>query len=294
MSTLETVLGDLNLRSAAGPTGWTYRLIREFWDLGDRDDFKHATLKIAGLIAQGAVGLGDPDGERGGESAFSYLSRACRLAALPKPDGSPRPIAVGDAFYRFAARCLLKLIGPERINNALLPGQFGVGSKGGVEPLVHALRALLTEFKILKLDFVNSFNEVERGAVIDEVRATFPELSPFVTWVYGTPSDLLVTMDTFEVERMLSQRGVRQGCPLSPLLFSLVMRVIPCLCTPLQERPLRSNRPTAPRARDDIAVPWRQIVLLQCTLWRLAARILCMWYMTHCEASKRSGERNMQ
>ncbi len=96
MSTLETVLGDLNLRSAAGPTGWTYRLIREFWDLGDRvpDAFKHATLKIVGLIAQGAVGLGDPDGERGGESAFSYLSRACRLAALPKPDGSPRTIAV--------------------------------------------------------------------------------------------------------------------------------------------------------------------------------------------------------
>jgi Reverse transcriptase (RNA-dependent DNA polymerase) len=104
-----------------------------------------------------------------------------------------------------------------------------VGSKGGVEPLVHALRAqrLLTEFKILKLDFVNAFNEVERGAVIDEVRATYPvsELS-LVTWVYGTPSDLLVTMDTFEVERVLSQRGVRQGCPLSPLLFSLVMRVI--------------------------------------------------------------------
>ena len=211
---------------STGPTGWTYRLIREFWDLGDRDDFKHATLKIVGLIAQGSVGLDNPDGERGGESAFSYLSRACRLAALPKPDGSPRPIAVGDAFYRIAARCLLKLIGPERINNALLPGQFGVGSKGGVEPLVHALRALLTEFKILKLDFVNAFNEVERGAVIDEVRATFPELSPFVTWVYGTPSDLLVTMDTFEVERVLSQRGVRQGCPLSPLLFSLVMRVI--------------------------------------------------------------------
>jgi hypothetical protein len=62
MSTLETVLGDLSLRSAAEPTGWTYRLIR---DLGDRDDFKHATLKIVGLIAQGAVGLGDLDGERG-------------------------------------------------------------------------------------------------------------------------------------------------------------------------------------------------------------------------------------
>ena len=99
---LETVLGDLNLRSAAGPTGWTYRLIREFWDLGDRDDFKHATLKIVGLIAQGAVGLGDPDGERGGESAFSYWSRArpCRLAALPTPDGSPRPTR--------GRRCLLR------------------------------------------------------------------------------------------------------------------------------------------------------------------------------------------
>jgi hypothetical protein len=36
---------------------------------------------------------------------------------------------------------------------------------------VHALRAQRTEFKMeFKLDFVNAFNEVERGAVIDEVR----------------------------------------------------------------------------------------------------------------------------
>ncbi len=36
---------------------------------------------------------------------------------------------------------------------------------------MHALRAQRTEFKMeFKLDFVNAFNEVERGAVIDEVR----------------------------------------------------------------------------------------------------------------------------
>ena len=58
------------------------------------------------------------------------------------------------------------------------------------------------------------------------MRRNCPKLSPFVTWVYGTPSVLLVKTSGFTTQRIASQRGVRQGCPLSPFLFSLAWRTV--------------------------------------------------------------------
>jgi hypothetical protein len=117
----------------------------------------------------------------GGESLFSVMLRSARLIALPKPDGSPRPIGIGEAMYRVSARCLLILAGKERIEKALLAGQFGVGSPLGVEPQIHLLRRLARDFRFVKFDFRNAFNEVDASAVINEVRTDFPELDHFVT-----------------------------------------------------------------------------------------------------------------
>jgi hypothetical protein len=213
-------LKKVNPRSAGGPTGWTFRLIKDLW-LDGGDTFQNAVLKIV-LTLCGGIRGGWRNAD-GSETLFSVIARTSRLIALPKKDGKPRPISIGDVFIRLAARCLVSATDTAAL---LLPGQFGVGSPGGVEPLIHLLRALLPNFLVLKLDVINAFNEVERGAIINEVRRACPELSPFVTWVYGTPSVLLVKTSDFTTQRIASQRGVRQGCPLSPFLFSLVWRTV--------------------------------------------------------------------
>ena len=155
-------LKKVNPRSAGGPTGWTFRLIKDMW-LDGGDTFQNAVLKIV-LTLCGGIRGGWRNAD-GSETLFSVIARTSRLIALPKKDGKPRPISIGDVFIRLAARCLVSATDTAAL---LLPGQFGVGSPGGVEPLIHLLRARRPNFLVLKLDVLNAFHEVERGAIINE------------------------------------------------------------------------------------------------------------------------------
>jgi hypothetical protein len=66
---------------------------------------------------------------------------ASKLTPLRKPDDGLRPIAVGDMIYRLATRAITR---HSNRRDFLLPYQFGVCSKGGVEPVVStAKRAML-------------------------------------------------------------------------------------------------------------------------------------------------------
>lgn len=112
----------------------------------------------------------------------------------------------------------------------LLPNELGVGSKGGVEPVVRAVeRALADELPktythLVTLDFTNAFNTVDRR----ELAAGFKEYAPALyragRWVYGTASKLAVTGADGAVEVLDSSQGVRQGDPFGPLFFSVAIR----------------------------------------------------------------------
>ena len=245
LDTLNAVLEKVSMRSAPGCSGMTFRVVKLLVDNGS-DVGRLAILRVLNAIAGGcSTDRGVLAGVEGVESWFSAAFRTSRLILLPKPDGqlSVRPIGIGEAFYRITARALLMLAGTTRINAALLPGQFGVGSQGGVEPPIHLQRYLARDLNFTKVDYKNAFNSVDINAVINEVRADFPEMDPFVTWAYGTPSMLLLRLADFSVAVVLSGRGVRQGCPLSPLLFSLVMRrIIRAIAEALHDRVVAGSR----------------------------------------------------
>ena len=76
-------------------------------------------------------------------------------------------------------------------------------------------------FTVLKVDFSNAFNSIERPAMLQQCAAVFPELLPFVAWCYDKPSTLL-----YNGKSLSSQVGVQQGDPLGPLLFALTLQPI--------------------------------------------------------------------
>ena len=137
------------------------------------------------------------------------------LVAIPKSDGSPRPIALLETIRNIAGRLLLvKCI--DKLRSKLFGVQFAVGIKGGVEIAIHAFRTLMSdhpEFASLLVDFQNMFNEISREGVLDTVRRHCPEAYPFIFAFYSRSADVAFRKEdgSFDEEFLRCSQGVFQG-----------------------------------------------------------------------------------
>ncbi|GFZ52260.1 hypothetical protein JCM24511_10033 [Saitozyma sp. JCM 24511] len=160
-------------------------------------------------------------GDRQAKDEESKLLCASRLTPLRKPDGGLRPIASGDMIYGLATKAIIR---HSNRHDFLLPYQFGVGSKGGVDPLVRpverdidfTLARLYTH--VTSLDFSSAFNTVRRGDIAEGLRQYAPVLYRADRWAYGSTSSLVLARweNTLPPRHRLSVRGIRWDCSFSP------------------------------------------------------------------------------
>ena len=201
--------------TAPGPTGLRVQHLRDANVAGGGESFLTQLTAVVNLLAQGQV-----------PAPVAPVLAGAALVALPKPGGGVRPIAVGEILRRLTGKCLMGLVRQDA-RSFFWPAQVGVAVPGGAEKAIHTVRAWVRRHKdstdkvLVKLDFTNAFNCVDRGVVLEQACAHFPALARFATWCYQQPSRL-----KFGSSSLLSSAGVQQGDPLGPLLFAAALQPV--------------------------------------------------------------------
>ena len=146
-----------------------------------------------------------------------------------------RPISLLNVDYKIASRSialrLLKVIGSVvAIDQTCgIPGRYIGDNTALLRDLVVYCQQTGTRAAIMFLDQQKAFDRVEWPFLWATLRGMGFGPS-FIRWVqtfYGRPHSA-VFVNQFTSEFFPLSRGVRQGCPLSPLLYVLVSEVLAC------------------------------------------------------------------
>ena len=217
---------NLSKDAAPGASGWTNHVLKL---LGSHGDEAQQTA-FSGLVAQvfNRIYAGTMP------TCCQWLWTDSRAVLIPKPNGSYRPLGIGDAWYRLLVRIAYHKHNAH-IGAALAPeGQLAVGVPGGCEIGARIAQLHLRqenprpddwEFEpaIVCVDVANCFNECPAARTLDGLRELAPELARLYIWTHNHASDLVYSDGTVVGHREI---GEGQGCPGSSPNGSLALRAL--------------------------------------------------------------------
>ena len=225
MLTLDECLAALktfNKNKSPGTDGFTAEFYLRFWDGLGRvmvDSFNYAFTT--------------------GNLSISQRQGIIRL--IPKKDKDPyylknwRPLSLLNVDYKIATKALalrLKKVLPQVINNAqtgYIEGRFIGQNIRQISDILSFAAEQNIEGIATFIDFEKAFDSLE-WEFLSKTMETFNFGSDFKRWIqvlYNNISSCTVN-NGFSSPFFNLHRGVRQGCPLSGMLFTLAVEILSC------------------------------------------------------------------
>ena len=214
MKELKSALDHMKPDSAPGPDGFTARFFSRCWDI-----IKYDLLKM--------VRNSQIHHKLGGSTNSSFL------ALIPKEIGASnfsrfRPISLCNTGYKLVTKIIANRI--KKILSRIIAENQGGFIKGRrildnvilVQEAIHSSFLRKEKGMVVKLDLANAFDRVNHDflfAVMEKIGFS----TELIGWIKGCIYSPWVAplvngrlTNFFQVSR-----GLRQGCPLSPLLYAI-------------------------------------------------------------------------
>jgi hypothetical protein len=216
---IKETLDQMHPDKAPGPDGFTARFFQHCWEIIKSD----LTKMIKKSQASSKLGGGT-------NSAF--------LALMPKEKGALnfsrfRPISLCNTSYKILTKVIANRL--KNILPSIVPENQGRFIKGRqiaeniilVQEALHSSLCRKDKGMIIKLDLANAFDRVNHNFLY-AVMKKFGFDETFVNWIRACiDSPWIAPMVNGRVTSFFkASRGLRQGCPLSPLLYALQASVL--------------------------------------------------------------------
>jgi hypothetical protein len=216
MKEIEGALKDMEVNSAPGPDGLPVGFYREFWP-----ELKPFVLEMFNDFFRGDLNI----------SRLNYDM----ISLIPKTKDANcikqyKPICLLNVDYKWFTKTLTLRLTPlsskliSETQTTFVPGRYIMEGVVVLMEVLHELKVKNHQGVILKLDFEKAYDKVQWGFMMEVLKRKNAPPPKWLEWMQQIieGGKVGININGNDGRFFNTYKGLRQGDPLSPLLFNLV------------------------------------------------------------------------